>query len=90
MLKEGCHWVVDADLKSYFDSIPHTRLMEEVRKYIADGRALDLHAKYLKQEIFDGLQRWRPGQGTPQGAVMTPRTQKITWHVLPSCVIIKI
>jgi RNA-directed DNA polymerase len=40
LLKGGCHWVVDADLKSYFDSIPHARLMEEVRLYIADGRVL--------------------------------------------------
>ena len=82
LLKEGFHWVVDADLKSYFDSIPHTRLMEEVRKYIVDGRVLDLLEKYLKQEIFDGLQRWRPGEGTPQGAVISPLLSNLYLHPL--------
>jgi RNA-directed DNA polymerase len=80
LLKGGCHWVVDADLKSYFDSIPHTRLMEEIRKYIADGRVLDLLERYLKQEIFDGLQRWRPGEGTPQGAVISPLLSNLYLH----------
>ena len=36
------HWVVDADLKSYFDTIPHDRLMERVREKVSDGRVLEL------------------------------------------------
>jgi RNA-directed DNA polymerase len=82
LLKQGCHWVVDADLKSYFDSIPHDRLMKEVRKYIADGRVLGLLQKYLKQEIFDGLNRWQPGEGTPQGAVISPLLSNLYLHSL--------
>ena len=80
MLKGGWHWVVDADLKSYFDSIPHTRMMGEVRKHIADGRVMDLLEKYLKQEIFDGLHRWQPGEGTPQGAVISPLPSNLYLH----------
>ena len=73
---------MDADLKSYFDSIPHTKLMDEVRKYIGDGRVLALIATFLTQDIVEGLVLWTPEKGAPQGAVMTPRTQKVT---LNSC-----
>ena len=38
LLKEGYTWVVDADVKSYFDSIPHDLLMERIRKRVSDGR----------------------------------------------------
>ena len=78
LLKAGCTQVVDADLKAYFDSISHERLMEEIRKYIADGRLLSLIEMFLKQDILEGLKLWTPEEGTPQGAVMAPRTQKIT------------
>ena len=67
LLEDGYLWVVDADIKSYFDSIPQDRLRHEVEKYIADGRVLALLGKYLQQDILDGLKRWRPEEGTPQG-----------------------
>ena len=41
LLKEGQTWVVDADLKSYFDTIPHERLLERVEEKVADGRVLE-------------------------------------------------
>jgi len=72
LLKEGYSWVVDVDLKGYFDSIPHDGLMGEIRKHIADGRVLGLIEGYLKQEIFEGLEHWSPQEGTPQGAVISP------------------
>ncbi|MGA9055113.1 MAG: reverse transcriptase domain-containing protein [Terriglobia bacterium] len=80
-LKSGYIHIVDADIRAYFDSIPHELLMHEVRKYIADGRVLKLLETFLKVDILDGMNRWTPEGGTPQGAVMTPRTQKITWHL---------
>ena len=78
LIQEGYAFVVDADLRSYFDSIPHDRLMERVAARISDGRVLDLVRAWLDQDIFDGLERWTPTAGTPQGAVITPRTQKVT------------
>src|SRR5215203_6008618 len=42
LLKAGYVYVVDADLKSYFDTIPHGKLMERVRERVADGRVLTL------------------------------------------------
>lgn len=73
LLKEGKTWVVDVDLKSYFDTIPHDKLMERVRELISDGKLLDLIGKYLKAGVMDGMKGWEPTeQGTPQGAVISP------------------
>jgi RNA-directed DNA polymerase len=80
LLKDGYQWVVDADIKAYFDSIPQERLMHEVEKYIADGRVLTLLEKYLQQDILDGLRRWRPKEGTPQGAVISPLLANLYLH----------
>ena len=78
-LKAGQTWVVDADMKSYFDSIPHAQLMAEVETFISDGKVLKLIQAYLKQDVLAGLERWTPNAGTPQGAVITPLTQRITF-----------
>jgi len=80
LLKDGFTWVVDADLKSYFDTIPHDRLMERVGTRIRDGRVLKLIERYLKQEIMDGTERWTPSQGSPQGAVLSPLLANIYLH----------
>lgn len=73
LLQEGKTWVVDVDLKSYFDTIPHDKLMERVKELISDGRLLGLLEKYLKAGVMDGLKGWEPTeQGTPQGAVISP------------------
>ena len=44
--------MVDADIQSYFDTIPHDRLMEQVRLKVADGKALSLIEDYLAQEVM--------------------------------------
>jgi RNA-directed DNA polymerase len=72
LLKKGYQWVVDADIKSYFDSIPHDKLMKEVEEQVADGRVLEMIEGYLKQGIMDGLKEWEAEKGTPQGAVISP------------------
>jgi RNA-directed DNA polymerase len=72
LLQAGYTHVVDADLKSYFDSIAHDRLMADVRQQVADGRVLTLVESYLHAKVIDGLQEWEPEQGTPQGAVISP------------------
>lgn len=73
LLESGHTWVVDADLKSYFDTIPHDKLMERVKERISDGRLLKLLEQYLKAGVMDGLKGWEVSeQGTPQGAVISP------------------
>jgi RNA-directed DNA polymerase len=64
---------VDADLKAYFDTIPHDRLMELVAQRVVDGNVLRLVKQYLKAGVLDELQGWQPTErGTPQGAVISP------------------
>lgn len=82
LLGEGHVFVVDADLRSYFDSIPHDRLMRRVEARISDGRLLGLLRSYLAQDIFDGMQRWTPTGGTPQGAVISPLLGNLYLHGL--------
>lgn len=73
LLDEGNTWVVDADLKSYFDTIPHERLMKRMEEKVADGRVLELIRSYLKQGVMEGLSEYEAGEeGTPQGAVISP------------------
>jgi RNA-directed DNA polymerase len=77
LLKQGYHYVVDADLKSYFDTIPHDRLMNLLRDHVADGRVLELIEAFLKAGIMDGLEEWEPETGAPQGAVLSPLLSNI-------------
>lgn len=72
LMRRGYRYTVDVDLKSYFDTIPHGRLMDVVRQRIADSRVLGLIEAFLKASILDGMTTWVPGQGTPQGAVLSP------------------
>jgi len=73
LLKAGKVWVVDADLKGYFDSIPQDRLMEAVAEHISDGPLLDLIQRFLKQGVMESGKGWQPTEtGTPQGAVISP------------------
>ena len=82
LLKEGYAHVVDADLESYFDSIPHEPLMGEVSKRISDGAVLELIRAFLDQDIIEGMERWTPAGGTPQGAVISPLLANIYLHPL--------
>jgi RNA-directed DNA polymerase len=72
LLNEGFVHVVDADLKSYFDTIPKDRLMSRVRERVSDSRVLGLVEQFLAQGVMDGLSAWTPVTGTPQGAVISP------------------
>jgi RNA-directed DNA polymerase len=73
LLQAGHDWVVDADLKSYFDSIPHEKLMALVEERICDGGVLALILSFLKQGVMEQMKHYEAGEsGTPQGAVMSP------------------
>jgi len=72
LLDAGNRWVVDVDLKSYFDTVSHARLMVLLKGRVADGRVLELIETFLKQPVEDDGARWSPIVGTPQGAVVSP------------------
>ena len=82
LLKEGYIWVVDADVKSYFDTIPHDRLMDLINEKVSDGNVLQLIELFLKQEIMEGMKCWNPVKGTPQGAVLSPLLANVYLHQL--------
>jgi RNA-directed DNA polymerase len=77
LLKAGYVHVVDADLKGYFDSIPHDPLMRRLKEKIADGPVLSLIESFLQARIMDGLEEWTPASGAPQGAVLSPLLSNI-------------
>jgi len=77
LLKAGYVHVVDADLQSYFDTIPHQPLLEQVRGKVADGKVVDLLEAYLGQEVMESAKDWTPEGGTPQGAVISPLLSNI-------------
>lgn len=76
-LEDGCTYIVDADLKSYYDTIPQARLMEQIAERVADGKVLELVKKYLSQEVMESTKSWTPERGTPQGAVLSPLLSNI-------------
>jgi len=82
LIKAGNTWVVDVDLKSFFDSIPHESLLVEVKRRITDGRIIGLIEGWLKQDVLKGMETWKPTQGTPQGGVISPLLANIYLHPL--------
>lgn len=73
LLNSGLAWCVDADLKSYFDTIPHDRLMGLVGERVVDGPVLRLLEQILQAGVMETLRQWKSTDcGTPQGAVISP------------------
>ena len=87
LLNRGYTDVVDADLKGYFDTIPHHELMKSIARRVSDAAMLTLIKTWLEMAVEETDKRGNKrrttvnkdrGKGTPQGAPVTPRTQKIT------------
>jgi RNA-directed DNA polymerase len=83
LLDGGKTWVVDADIKGYFDSIPQDPLMAAVKERISDGALLELIERFLKQGVMESCKGWTPTlTGTPQGAVLSPLLANIYLNAL--------
>ncbi|MGA2734785.1 MAG: group II intron reverse transcriptase/maturase [Syntrophobacteraceae bacterium] len=80
LLRAGYTHVVDADIKAYFDNIPHGPLLADIGCYIADGRVLELIGSFLKQDILEDMALWTPEKGSPQGAVVSPLLANLYLH----------
>ena len=83
-LQAGYTMVYDADLKGYFDSIPHDKLMKCVQMRVTDKGILNLIRMWLKTPIWEkdktGNPPKRPDKGTPQGGVISPLLANIYLH----------
>ena len=83
LMAQDHEYIVDADLKGYFDSIPHDRLMQLLRERIADGSVLQLIQKYLDAGVLEEGKGWeRSTAGTPQGSVISPLLANVYLHPL--------
>lgn len=73
LLDAGKEWVVDADIKGYFDNIPQDQLLAAVEQHVSDGKVLELLQRFLEQGVMESGKGWRPTEtGTPQGAIISP------------------
>jgi RNA-directed DNA polymerase len=86
-IKAGYQAVYDADLKGYFDSIPHDKLMACLRMRITDRSVLQLIRLWLESPVVEGgassgePEKWsRAGKGTPQGGVISPLLSNLYLH----------
>ena len=84
LIQDGYTWVVDADLQSYFDTIPHEDLMKDIQERISDGKVLDLIKAFLNQEIMEETKTWNPILGASQGSALSPLLANIYLHPLDS------
>jgi RNA-directed DNA polymerase len=76
-VEDGNEWIVDADLKDYFGSVDHDKLMVLVGKQVADSRVLKLIQHMLKAGYEDKGRRFETPRGTPQGGVVSPLLSNI-------------
>ena len=76
-LSNGREWIVDADLKDFFGSVEHKKLMTLVAQRVADGRVLGLIESMLKAGCMTEGQRLPTERGTPQGGVISPLLSNI-------------
>ena len=71
-LREGREWILDADLKDFFGSVDHKKLMTLVNQRVSDGRVLKVIEGILKAGCYAEGKQLPTEQGTPQGGVISP------------------
>jgi RNA-directed DNA polymerase len=77
LVRSKVNWVLDADIRSFFDRMSHEWMMRFLQHRVADNRILRLIQKWLKAGVMEDGKREETAIGTPQGAVVTPLTQKV-------------
>lgn len=73
-------WVLEADIKGFFDTLDHRWLREILQQRVRDGVIVRLIGKWLNAGVLEGLELSRPGMGTPQGGVISPLLANIFLH----------
>ena len=78
--EQGGGWVLDVDVRKYFDTIDHGHLREFLRRRVQDGVLLRLIGKWLNAGVLEEGMLSYPGEGTPQGGVISPLLANIYLH----------
>jgi RNA-directed DNA polymerase len=73
-------WVLDVDVRSFFDELDHQKLRELLRQRVIDGVVVRLIGKWLRAGVLEGGVVHRTDQGTPQGGVISPLLANIYLH----------
>lgn len=81
-LMDGYTFVIDADIKTYFDSIPHEKLMELIREEMVDSSVLALIEQFLTSGVLENGVVYESHEGSPQGGVISPLLANIYLHPL--------
>jgi group II intron reverse transcriptase/maturase len=79
-MKLGCGWIVDVDLRKFFDTIDKSHLREFLRRRVRDGVILRLIGKWLNAGVLEDGVLTTPEHGTPQGGVVSPLLANIVLH----------
>jgi group II intron reverse transcriptase/maturase len=78
--RKKVNWVLDADIRGYFDSIDHELLVKFIERRITDGRILRLIKKWLKAGVIEDGRLTATEEGTPQGASISPLLSNVYLH----------
>ncbi|MFL6518503.1 MAG: group II intron reverse transcriptase/maturase [Bacillus sp. (in: firmicutes)] len=81
-LMDGYNFVIDADIKTYFDSIPHDKLIDLIKEEVVDSSVLALIMQFLKSGILENGSFYESDTGSPQGGVISPLLANIYLHPL--------
>jgi RNA-directed DNA polymerase len=79
-IRRGNCWVVDADIRSFFDEIPRGKLVEALRERVSDRRVIELIQSWLRAGVLVGGSVLHPEAGTPQGGVASPLLANVYLH----------
>jgi RNA-directed DNA polymerase len=80
--RSGASWIIEGDIKSCFDALPHSVILEAVRKRVRDERFIALIARFLKAGVMEEGKLRNTYSGTPQGGIVSPLLANIALHEL--------
>lgn len=79
-MKTGGGWILEVDIRKFFDTLDHAVLRELVQRRVRDGVLLRLIGKWLNAGVFESGQITYPSEGSPQGGVISPMLANIYLH----------
>ena len=79
-MDESIQWIVEVDIRKFFDTLDHNRLREVLRQRVTDRLITKLIDKWLNAGVLEQQQLTDPEEGTPQGRVISPIISNVFLH----------